>query len=164
MCLYFVKMRLGDQKYCILRCLGCPGCAKNAKIWNVAGAPLQQKSIFAQVCVCCFAVFYLRKRQSVEVCVCLCAIRVCVFIAKNNTHILCQKAGSKSVQSVCVFTKTHTYFCRWSFSPLKKGRKHTHTWRENCFFLEGGSRSSSFFWFFGQISIFHRSFRTYFNG
>ena len=42
------------------------------------------------------------------------------------------------MQSVCVFTQTHTYFCRLSFSPLKKGRKRTHTWSENSFLGGGG--------------------------
>ena len=42
-------------------------------------------------------------------------------------------------------TQTHTYFYRWSFPPLKHGRKQTHTWSENQFFLEGGSRNNSDF-------------------
>ena len=36
-------------------------------------------------------------------------------------------------------TQTHTYFYRWSFSPLKHGRKHTHTWNENRFFSGMGA-------------------------
>ena len=36
-------------------------------------------------------------------------------------------------------TQTHTYFYRWSFSPLKHGRKHTHTWNEHRFFFRMGA-------------------------
>ena len=52
-------------------------------------------------------------------------------IAHKHTHGLHTNAHTDC-------TQTHTYFYRWSFSPLKQGRKHTHTCSENPIFGKGG--------------------------
>ena len=49
---------------------------------------------------------------------------LCVCVECVHTHTDC--------------TQTHTYFYRLSFSPLKYGRKPTHTWSENHYFFGWG--------------------------
>ena len=57
-------------------------------------------------------------------------------------------------------TQTHTYFYRLSFSPLKHGRKHTHTWSKNKFFWMGAPATINRFAFWGHPGrIRHRKIR-----
>ena len=110
MCEFFVKVRPGCQKHRILQCLGRPGCAKKAKIFIIAGAPIpEQKRLSFQVCVCFVHVLIAKttigKSMCVFVCnpcVRLCAIRVCVFVC-NPCVCLCAICVCVCVQSVCVF-------------------------------------------------------------
>ena len=140
------------QSVCVFVCNPCVCLARGAKsivfygVWGARGAPKWQKSEmlreppstknrFSLRYVCFLAVFYWRKRQSVEVCVCLCAIRVCVCVgrrkigkrmgAKVCNPCVCLQKNAHILLPMVVFaikngTKTHTYL----------ERKRTHTWSD----------------------------------
>ena len=103
----FVKVRPGCQKYRILQCLGRPGCAKKAKIFIVAGAPIPEKNDFRSRYVCVFvhvlmAKTTIGKSMCVFVCnPCVCFVpSVCVF----GVHFVC----------VCVFVADFSPQITWS--------------------------------------------------
>ena len=58
----------------------------------------------------------------------------------TNTHTDCTQTHTRIAHKhTHGLTQTHTYFYRLSFSPLKHGRKHTHTWNEHRFFFRMGA-------------------------
>ena len=95
MCVFFCESAPGRQKYRILRCLGRPGCPKKAKIFSVAGAPLQKKIDFRVRYVCRF-VPVLRAETTISKSMCVFVCNPCVCF----------------VQSVCVFV-CNPCVCLW---------------------------------------------------
>ena len=95
MCVFFCGSAPGCQKYRILRCLGRPGCPQKAKIFSVAGAPLQKKIDFRVRYVCLF-VPVLRAKTTISKSMCVFVCNPCVCF----------------VQSVCVFV-CNPCVCLW---------------------------------------------------
>ena len=97
MCELFVKVRLGCQKYRILRCLGRPGCAKKANIFIVAGAPIPEKNDFRSryVCVCVFVNVLMAKPTIGK--------SICVFVCNPCVCVFCAIRVCVCMQPVCVF-------------------------------------------------------------